>query len=383
MNKINNQNDIIDKLAAARTQLILDKPFLGALVLRLPLKIGGQWCDSVATDAKYIYYNTDYVANLNLSQLQFVLAHEALHCALSHFARREHRNKQRWDLACDHAINPLLYDDGLAVPPGVWIENSFRGMTAEEIYPFIQDNQEDDKQEQNSFDQHVYDSQQGQDKTNSNQPPPLSDSEKQQLDIQWRQRLAGAAQQALQAGKLSADMARLVDHLLQPNLPWRALLAHYMSLTARDDYTYYRPSRREGNAIFPSLRSAQLEVIVAIDTSGSVGEDEINQFLSEINNLKGQLRAKITLLACDVQLTSVWQFEPWEEFKLPHSIIGGGGTDFRPVFAYLAEQDWQTDLLIYFTDAKGNFPSMAPDYPVLWLVKGKQPVPWGQRIQLN
>ena len=110
--------DVETKLAAARTRLILDKPFLGALVLRLPLKEASPgWCRSVATDARHFYYNRGYVDKLSVEQTQFVLAHEALHCALSHFARRGHRVLRRWDLACDFAINPLLVRDGLCSRP--------------------------------------------------------------------------------------------------------------------------------------------------------------------------------------------------------------------------------------------------------------------------
>ena len=190
----------------------------------------------------------------------------------------------------------------------------------------------------------------------------------------------------MQAGKLGGAMARMVDHLLQPQLPWRMLLARYMSATARDDYSYTRPSsRREGLAILPSLRSAQIDVAVAVDTSGSVSNDEIGQFLSEVNGLKGQMRARLTLLACDADLTGdgPWIFEPWEELAYPGELQGGGGTRFSPVFDWLARQERQPDLLVYFTDANGEFPKAEPLYPVIWLVKGKSKVPWGQRIQLN
>ena len=122
------------KLAAARTKLILDKPFLGALVLRLPMKAANkEWCPTVATDARAFYYNTEYIEELTLDQTQFMLAHEALHCALSHFARRQHRVKHKWDIACDLAINPLLLKEGLKPPPGVLLESGFEDMTAEEI----------------------------------------------------------------------------------------------------------------------------------------------------------------------------------------------------------------------------------------------------------
>jgi predicted metal-dependent peptidase len=370
--------DIENKLATARTKLILDKPFLGALVLRLPMRAAEpKWCATSATDAKHFYYNPEYIEALNVDQVQFVLAHEALHCALSHFSRRQHRNKFRWDLACDYAINPLLLEEGLAPPPNVWIPEGVEGMTAEEIYPTIEESDSDEP-----MDNHAYDG--DEQKQSSDQPSPLTDTERKNLETQWQQRLAGAAQQAQQAGKLNGAMARLVDHLLQPQLPWRMLLARYMTMMARDDYTYMRPSRREGSAIFPSLRSSQLEIIVALDTSGSVSDQEISQCIAEINSLKGQMRARITLLACDSKLATdaPWIYEPWEDFCAPCKFQGGGGTSFKPIFECV-EQMQTPDLLVYFTDAKGEFPKQEPNYPVIWLVKGKAKVAWGQRIQLN
>ena len=86
------ENKTETKLAAARTRLILDKPFLGALVLRLPMvEADPQWCRTTATDARTFYYNREYIEQLTLEETQFMLAHEALHCGLSHFARRQHR----------------------------------------------------------------------------------------------------------------------------------------------------------------------------------------------------------------------------------------------------------------------------------------------------
>ena len=144
---------IENKLSAARTRLILDKPFLGALVLRLPLQAARpEWCPTTGTDARKFYYNPEYIQELRPDEAQFVLAHEALHCALSHFARRGHRIKHRWDIACDYAINPILVDEGLTPPPGSLIMNEYRDMTAEEIYPLID---EDDQTE--TIDQHLFD----------------------------------------------------------------------------------------------------------------------------------------------------------------------------------------------------------------------------------
>jgi predicted metal-dependent peptidase len=399
-------DEIETKLSAARTRLILDRPFLGALVLRLPMKATApERCKSIGTDVRALYYNPEYIKALSLEQTQFVLAHEALHCALSHFARRQHRVKQRWDIACDLAINPLLIKDGLKPPPGVLLQSGFEGMMAEEIYPYITDDMQDETHDDHFYNEdnksggsgggHPQDideqgggrpeeSESGAGQTGA-EPQPLTETEREQLSVQWRQRLAGAAQQAMQAGKLGATMARLVEHLLQPQLPWRMLLARYMTAVARDDYSYQRPSRREGDAILPTLRSTQVDVVVVLDTSGSVNDQEMQEFVSEINAIKGQMRARLTLHACDAELcdNGPWVFEPWEEFSMPEDIYGRGGTRFTPVFDWLEREGRNPDLLVYFTDAEGEFPKSEPGFPVLWLVKGRGRVPWGQRIQLN
>jgi len=122
-----------------------------------------------------------------------------------------------------------------------------------------------------------------------------------------------------------------------------------------------------------------------VDTSGSIRAPEIEEFLSEISALKGQMRARVTLIPCDSCLApgAPWVVEPWEDFDIPESLSGGGGTDFRPVFEWIESNQANPELLVYFTDARGLFPKREPNYPVIWLVKGKEKVPWGQRIQLN
>ncbi|MCK5334912.1 MAG: hypothetical protein KAQ67_02055, partial [Gammaproteobacteria bacterium] len=425
--------DIEKKLGAARTKLILDKPFLGALVLRLPMVAAkSEWCPTTFTDAKKFYYNAEYIEDISSAHVQFVLSREALHCALSHFARRGHRIKHLWDLACDFAINPILVSEGLEPPADVIVMQQYDNMTAEEIYPLLEDNDNDQERDLQDNKDDDEDNDQGKDDKDkgaknkssksdgsggipdeedkegaggnkhedtdqgsqsqsqpqlsdnnegsgdADEPEPLSEAEKESLSIQWQQRMAGAAQQAMAAGKLGESMMRLVDFLLQPQLPWRNMLARYMNAIARDDYTYSRPSSRRGDpALFPSLRSAQLNVTIALDISGSITDKEINEFVSEIDAIKGTVRARVTLQACDAELAEggPWEFEPWEEFAVNMKLKGGGGTKFTPVFDWVNTQDTMPDLLVYFTDAQGEFPKTEPNYPVLWLVKGKTKVP--------
>ena len=417
----NNADDIDlevveDKLTKARTQLILDKPFLGNLVLRLPLKAAGSWCKSSATDAKNFYYNPGFIDKLDNHQTKFVLIHEALHCALTHFSRRGNRDKHKWDLACDFAINPLLIKEGFRPPLDLPIFHQYENMIAEEIYPMIDDNIDTEPMDQHLYDDNPDDADEfdggmkeddlqgqtdnssadGKNKNNqkpseseslADKPNPLTPDEMQQLSKQWQKNLASSAQLAQQAGKLDGEFAKLIDFFLQPQVSWQSLLAQYMSSLARDDFSYKRPSRRSGEsgAILPSLKSSQINICIAIDTSGSISQEEIDGFISEVNAIKGNIRASITLIACDEKISQnlIWQYESWDELTFPASLGGGRGTNFNPVFEYINQQDSPPDVLIYFTDAKGRFPDTEPNYPVMWLVKGKEVIPWGARIQLN
>lgn len=413
--------DVLTKLGAARTRLILEKPFIGALVMHLPLvPADAAWCETIATDARAFYFNPRYIAELDFAQTQFVLAHEAMHCALAHFARRNHRSPRRWDIAADYAVNLLLMDDGLRPPPGALLNAEFRGLSAEEIYPLIPPDPAG-----RTLDRHLFDAagapdvadpagevadtrQQGDEarsvnsgsapgdgwddagnesrKTSAGGPPHLASArEREALARKWHGRLAAAAQQARQAGRMGESWLRTIDDLLQPRLPWRHLLARYMMSIARDDYSFQRLSRREGDALLPRLASGEVDLYIVLDTSGSIGNEELAQFAAEVDALKAQIRARVTLHACDERLDArgPWTYQAWEPLVLPQRMSGGGGTSFVPAFEWVESEHLRPDLMLYFTDADGAFLPRAPDYPVIWLVKGKAAVPWGERIQLN
>jgi predicted metal-dependent peptidase len=355
-----------------------------------------------------------------------VLAHEAMHCALGHFARRNQRTRRRWDVAADHAANLLLESEGLKPPPGALANPDFRGLSAEEIYPLISPDTPE-----RTLDRHLFDDPVAQaaaapglvpDAVKSRRIAPVdraggapddaseerSDSwddtgderphgdargapyaalptDREGLTRLWQSRMVSVAQQARIAGRLSDTWQRMVDGLIAPQLPWRYLLARYLTNTARDDYSFQRPSRRDGDALLPRIAGGEVDLHVALDTSGSITAAEFSQFAAELDALKGQVRARVTVQVCDERLDprGPWAFQPWEPIALPSGLGGGGGTRFVPVFEWIAARNVRPDLLLYFTDAEGEFPTRAPDFPVIWLVKGRGKVPWGERIQLN
>jgi predicted metal-dependent peptidase len=411
-------NTAYAKLSAARARLILERPFIGALVMHLPLQAtSAHWCNTIATDARVFYFNADYVEKLDFSEVQFVLSHAALHCALGHFVRRAHRTLHRWNIACDHAVNLLLLDDDLKAPRGVLANAEYRGLSAEEIYPLLPDDEE-----AVPLDQHIGDEASNfgaRAATGSQHSPadeqhgggrPISEdsdtwddagnerrngfalpahaaqpTKREALARAWQSRMSVAAQRARETGRLAASWARLVEEGIHPALPWRVLLARYMMSAAREDYSYARLSKRDGNALMPRVSSAGVDVCIALDTSGSIDAAELAEFAAEVDALKSQIRARITLLACDERLDdrAPWTFQAWEPVALPRALSGGAGTSFVPVFEWAARAHYRPDVLVYFTDAEGEFPAVAPDYPVLWLVKGTARVPWGERIRLN
>jgi len=418
------------RIAAARTRLILDHPFIGTLTLHLrPVAADPRRCPAIGTDGVHLFFNPDFVEAATPAALRFWLAHEALHCALGHVARRGHRVRARWDAACDHAVNHLLREDGLELPAGACCDPAFRGLSAEEIYPLVPD-----EGAQRDLDSHLFDrpgdgglaghlgtmrlrADAGQTGSGgaaggpetaaiaadddawddaghearrhrpagSGQleiaPPALTAD----LEQAWRSRLATAAQSAREAGRLGQSWQRVLEKLLEPTLPWRALLARFVVSAAREDYSFQRPPRRDGAALLPRLARGSLRIVAVLDTSGSITADELNEFTGELDALKAQVRAELTVHACDERLApdGPWRFDAWEPVALPASIEGGGGTRFTPAFEWVESAGLAPDLLVYFTDAQGEFPTVPPPYPVLWLVKGRAGVPFGERVQLN
>ncbi|MBI1396357.1 MAG: hypothetical protein GC151_10295 [Betaproteobacteria bacterium] len=417
------------RIAAARARLVLERPFVGTLALHLePAAADPAWCDTVATDGRRFWFNPSFVAALPADALGFWLAHVTMHCALGHFTRRGHRLVRRWDIACDHAVNLLLRADGFTLPAGALADPAFDGLPAEAIYPLIPEDTADrpgdrhaggggglsgylgeasrppsrgevvvgeprpgtpDDGAGHEADPDAWDDA-GHERRRSSPTEPRDTLVGAAADLRaneeaWRARLAAAAQAAREAGRLGRSWDRVLESLIAPSLPWRALLARFIASAAREDYTFQRPPRRDAAAILPRLARGSMRIVAALDTSGSITPAELGEFAAELDALKAQVRAELTIHACDERLddSGPWHFGPWDPVVLPGHLSGGGGTRFTPLFEWVETEHVVPDVLVYFTDAFGEFPPEPPPYPVLWLVKGRGEVPFGERIQLN
>lgn len=397
-----------EKLTKARVQLLLSHPFFAALALRLQLE--AKTMKTMATDGRSIYYSPTFVDSLTPAELQGVLAHEVLHCALGHHCRRGDRTPTRWNHACDYVINPILIDNGFELPAGGLLSPEFRDLSAEEIYSRLPPDEEGGGSQPKSDGQGGAASgsgsastDRGSSKATTNQEPsaepgfgevldavddngaPASEADKSQQQREW----AVAAQQAANAAKSCGHSPLGVDRVLEGSLrseqDWRAILRDFVAATTPSDYRFCPPNRRYVHAgiYLPSIhKEGTGPIVIAVDTSGSIGAEELNQFAAEITAIAEDAQPEaIHVVYCDAKVQSTQELEPSETVALTPK--GGGGTDFRPVFEWVDGQDLNPACLIYLTDLCCNrYPPTLPPYPVLWVTDSRRIAQFGETVQI-
>lgn len=367
------------KIVAARTSLILDNPFFGALALRLRL-VEDPTRPTAWTDGRSMGYNPDFVLGLTHAECVGLVAHEVMHCACGHPWRRGGRDPKRFNRAADYAINPIIRDAHMQLPEGALLDDTFAGKSAEWIYdrlpqdPGGQDGQGDGGDPAGWGE--VIDA--GSGGGDGDEAAPT--------EADWRQAVQQAAQAAKMQGKMPGSLERFVGIAAQPKADWRSVLRRFVQDAARSDYSWSRPNTRylPGGLYLPALHSHEVGVIaVAVDTSGSIDEVTLSQFAGEIQAIMDEARpTRVTVIYCDAQINKIESFERDEVIQL-HA-VGGGGTDFRPVFDHLEQQDETPVCLIYLTDLYGMFPDRAPEYPVLWAtITDGMAVPFGEQVLIQ
>ncbi len=370
------------KIARARAGLILDQPFFGALALRQVLRENPS-IKTARTDGQTLEYNPTFIDSLPLEQVKGVLAHEVMHVAAAHHSRRQDRQKRRWNIAADYAINDLLVQSGFALPAG-----ALRGMgtdkSAETIYNTLPD---DPPGGQGQGDQDPGGCGEVCDAPGTD-GQAASPGELRQAEAESKVATSQAAQAAKNMGTLPAGLARFVEEVLEARVPWREVLRRFVDQTARNDYTWTRPNARymAQGLYLPSLYSQEMApIVIAVDTSGSIRQEELSQFSAEITTIIQDTRSHATVIYCDTDVAGVEEFDP-EGLPIVLHAAGGGGTDFRPPFAHVDTEGLTPGCLIYLTDGEcSRFPD-APEYPVLWALTGSSrhfSPPFGEIIEIK
>ena len=145
-----------------------------------------------------------------------------------------------------------------------------------------------------------------------------------------------------------------------------------------DDFSWSRGNRRfiSQGLYLPSRLSDNMmgEVVVVIDTSGSISAKELNEFGSEVKGIVDEVRpSKVRVIYCDSRIAHIDEFGPNDDLQF--AAHGGGGTDFRPPFDWLEKNNISPRALVYLTDGYGPFPEQEPDFPTLWCTNNHDVTP--------
>ena len=359
-------------LAKARTALVLEHPFIGNVALNLPY-IVDYGVKTAATNGKNIRYNPHFVDSLNDEERKFLVAHECLHPMLEHTYRRNGRNHKRWNQAADYVINKLLDDEKIGkMPQGGLLDNNIHqagGGTTDGIYNILPEPDDDG---------------------NNGHGDPLDDcndggdtpAEQAQQEAEWKVRVAQAAQAAKMMGKMSAGLERLVGEILKPKVDWRDVLRKFLEKCKSDQRTWSKFNRRflAQGIYLPSVSGESLgEIAFAVDCSGSITQDVIDQFAAEILSAKEDGNpTKIHVVYFDSEVSHYECYGRDDDLDIkPH---GGGGTAFSPVFEYFAEHDINPVACVFLTDLCCNDFGEQPDYPVLWVSTDEGTAPFGEVV---
>jgi predicted metal-dependent peptidase len=226
-------------------------------------------------------------------------------------------------------------------------------------------------------------------------PPPV-DPATGAVDLpdanEFKEAVARALGAAKAMGNCPGSVQRLAESILDPQVDWRDHIRLLMTgkIGSRGE-TWTRPNRRRlalnPLVIAPGRRGYGCElVVVGIDTSGSIGARELDTFLAEVGGILNDCKPRqITVIGCDMRVTQVDEVASLDEFEglRAKGVMGGGGTDFRPVFDHVDEHNLKPECLVYLTDMYGSFPDAAPAYPVIWAATTDVDAPWGEVVRIK
>lgn len=364
-----------NRISIARSRLLLDHPFFGVLALRMQVREDSS-IPTLATDGINLIYNPAYIEQLDMKLVGSAIAHEVMHCVLDHVVRRGAREPRRWNVACDYVANPILKEAGLPLA-ATWLYNpAYIGKSADEVYNMLPPGQDDsgDGDQPEAQDQIL-------------PPPPggggSGDGPEAQA-LEWKLATVQAAKIAQGRGSIPASLKKILEDILTPELPWRETLARFMTERVKDDYSWRRPNPfyAHSGIYLPSMDGVGMgEVVIALDTSGSV-LDVIDEFGATVKQIIAAAKPRRThVIYCDASVNRVDVFEQGQE--LTFTAVGGGGTDFRPVFEHVTQNNITPACLLYLTDMYGAFPDVPPGYPVMWCATSDVHGPFGETLRIK
>ena len=379
---------------------------------------------TMATDGVNLIINPKFVEEIGRDLASSVIVHELWHVALMHPLRRKDRDPHVWNIACDMEVNALCQRMNLNLPSDS-IPAAVGGIGAEEIYldimkqakPMKQKDQADKKSgEAGSKDQ---EQKQGPSPTPHqkqkdrvaqvagipekyktphelpkwgrfiDQPnekmEKMNKEEKEEAEKNIKQQ---TKEGMMLCGNLPEWLKRTISKIVEPILDWKHILNQFIGDLSKKQNDWSRPNKRfiPMPLIMPTQRGGAIgKVILAADTSGSINEPALTKICSElfgaIETYEEEEQTELVILWCDTEVTE--QIATSSDKLKP---VGGGGTDFAPVFAWIKQKHQDAVATVYITDGLCKTFGEDPNHPVLWILtptnKRFQP-PFGQTMQLE
>ena len=364
--------EVLDNIIVARVGLLLRHPFFGNMATRLRVLAADDWCPTAAVDGRNLYYNTQFFAAMDKKEIEFVVAHEILHCVFDHLGRRGDRDPMVYNISADYIVNNLLVRDGIGEKPKLvdcFQDFKYDGWTSEEVYDdiFNKYDEEELKQLGELLDEHLdlddngegdsKGNQEGEDKNGnkvSKGKPKYSKDELRKIRDEIKENMISSAQSA-GAGNVPAGIERMIKELTEPKMNWRELLRQQIQSTIRNDYTFARPSRKgwHTGAILPGMNFDEtIDICVSIDMSGSIGDDQAKDFLGEVKGIMDEYKEYNVKIWCfDTAVYNEEDFSADGGKQIDdYKVKGGGGTDFMCNWNYMKDKDIRPKKLIMFTD---------------------------------
>jgi predicted metal-dependent peptidase len=423
------------RLERARIILLEDNCFYGYILMNLEL-IEDIRIPTACTNGKYIKFNPEFTKQYNDKQLRTLLMHEADHIIYNHHTRRQDRNSLTWNEAGDYVINyDLIYNEHFDMIPSILLDTKFKDMSTEQVYSIIEKEKQNEQNKNNSSDSESNSNESsegikddcnnsnsnstdsnndrngGEDEQGDSNNDNISDSNDdifddaksdikeytslgevedlkegesiQEEEERVREMINEAIIHAEKAGQLSGDMKRKFTELIKPKVPWERIIDKWMQEKFNNDFNFCNRDSRILDYFFPSLESEELGlIIIAIDTSGSINQNLLNRFISEINSLRKKYSFATLLIQCDAKIQFEKKFLKTQEIKF--EIMGYGGTDYTPVFKRVEELRENSIGLVYFTDLECYDFGEKPKYDVLWITDNKHgKAPFGKVVQMD
>jgi predicted metal-dependent peptidase len=353
-------------------RLRINSPFFATLALFAHF-VPTDTIPTAATNGKQIFFNPNYLKSLPREEQDGVFLHEILHAALIHVGRRGTRDAKIWNIAADILVNGAIAEQAnYKLPPGDLRYPPLEHLSVEEIYELLLQKYEDKRHLANP---------------DLIESPQSSSSEKINLESYWRDALqkAIAFNRDREYSQLSLGMQRELKSFVSPQLDWRSYLWRYLIQTPTDFSGFDRRFLSQ-RLYLDSLSIESVKIYLAIDTSGSIGDRQMDIFLGEIRGIfDAYPHLQGELYYADANLWGPYAIDLDSSLPSPQ---GGGGTSFIPFFDRIEQNGnfYGQSICVYLTDGYGHFPPNSPQIPVLWVVTSGgldlEKFPFGEAVRL-